>query len=374
MPFDKAKEILESAFERYKKAEKIFVDLSGSGEPLLCLKLIFEINAFCREMSNKYLKEILVMFVTNGFLLSKETASLLQASGILFGVSLDGCKEVHDAHRRAVSGAPTFDLVINNVRAIQNRQYVGCAVTLTKTPFRLVETIEELLQTFSTISIKPVRSDKLGFDEKAVEFWNGEYLKLCDRLLQDVTRQDYKMVYSLLNGDDYFGKFILRGVLGMKAYNRCDAGSGRVSFDVFGNVWPCPASFGLDSMRLGDNWKINDESCKVMYEKSINSDCCRSCKYRYFCGGECFVELCSHSSSPNGFMCKFNQELIRLAMYFVCEISESSPEALERLYSFCDAKMARFRKDKDLERFLSENPSLSFVDGKRRYDSLNPKY
>jgi len=374
MAFDDAKKVLDRMFIKFKNAEKFFVDVSGSGEPLLCFSLILDINNYCKKMSNKLRKEVLVMFVTNGLLLTDENVALLQENGILFGVSVDGCKKVHDAHRRTASGSATFELVMKNVQGIADRQYIGCAVTLTKVQFPLLETIEDLLHVFSTISIKPVRSMFYGFDDAAVDFWIGEYDRLCTYLLAQATKGDYKMAQALLNGDDYFGKFLLRGILDLKAYNRCDAGSGRISFDASGNSWCCPAANGIGELSLGKEWTVDDESCKKLYQKSVGATPCKCCEFRYFCGGECFVELFFHSWNPNKTMCRFNQALIKLALFFTCEIETSIPRAFYFLSAFCEAKIVRLKKDKTLDAFLSQNPTLSFVEGKRRYDLLHPKY
>lgn len=269
MSFNDAKKVLDKMFLRFEKAEKFFVDVSGSGEPLLRLSLILEINDYCKKVSNELRKEVLVMFVTNGLLLTKENVSILQENGILFGVSIDGCKKAHDAHRRTVAGNATFDMVMKNVQAIANRQYIGCAVTLTRTQFPLLETIEELLRTFPTISIKPVRSALFGFDDASVVFWAEEYDRVCSHLLAQTVNGDYKVAQALLNGDDYFGKFLLRSILGLKAYNRCDAGSGRVSFDSFGNSWCCPAANGLNELRLGKNGLLTTSPAKKYIKNQL---------------------------------------------------------------------------------------------------------
>ena len=63
--------------------------------------------------------EILVSFVSNGTLLTKEIAKILQNKGVLFGVSLDGNKYVHDLHRKNIKGEKTYDSIITNIESIE---------------------------------------------------------------------------------------------------------------------------------------------------------------------------------------------------------------------------------------------------------------
>lgn len=83
----------------HPQCRKLFVDLSGHGEPLLSLKLVLEIAKYCRMKTKETGVEIIPNLITNGVLLTKNIADLLQNNGILFGVSIDGDKNVHDKVR-----------------------------------------------------------------------------------------------------------------------------------------------------------------------------------------------------------------------------------------------------------------------------------
>ena len=56
---------------------------------------------------------------TNGTLLTDEWCAFLRANHFLVGISLDGPREIHDAHRRDKSGGPTFDRVMRGLRLLQ---------------------------------------------------------------------------------------------------------------------------------------------------------------------------------------------------------------------------------------------------------------
>ena len=97
---------LEKMFDKYPNGEKYFVDMSGKGEPLLALKTILEIATWCKKKQDEIRAEVLPQFVCNGTLLTPSIAKTLQDNGILFGVSLDGNKDIHDKHRKDAFGEP----------------------------------------------------------------------------------------------------------------------------------------------------------------------------------------------------------------------------------------------------------------------------
>ena len=209
---------LDTCFRHFPNKDKYFVDVSGKGEPLLFLNKILEIKKYCVEMSNKINKEVLVSFVCNGTLLSPEISNILQKNEILFGVSLDGNEYIHNLHRKTKNGEDTYQTIINNIKNIEYRQYVGAATTLTKDVFSLTDSLIELSKIFSTIGYKPARNCDESFDEESIDKWLLEYEKLTLFLLDECISGNDKYIKVLLNGDDYFGKFIKRILTGQRAH------------------------------------------------------------------------------------------------------------------------------------------------------------
>ena len=56
---------------------------------------------------------------TNGTLLNDEWCEFFREHGFLIGISIDGPRELHDAHRVDKSGRPTFDRVLRGLRLLQ---------------------------------------------------------------------------------------------------------------------------------------------------------------------------------------------------------------------------------------------------------------
>lgn len=59
---------------------------------------------------------------TNGTLLNDEWYDLFIQEHVTVGVSLDGPKEIHDAHRKSLAGKGTFDIVFNNIMAARKKK------------------------------------------------------------------------------------------------------------------------------------------------------------------------------------------------------------------------------------------------------------
>ena len=365
--FDKATEYLEKMFELFPNGEKYFIDLSGKGEPLLHLKTVLQIAEWCKNKQDQINVEVLPQLVTNGTLLTKETANILQNHGILFGVSIDGNKLIHNLHRKTKSGQETFDVIISNIKKIKNRKYVGCATTLTESVFSLVDSINYLSKYFNTLSYRPARGEH-GFNSFNVDKWIKEYDKLAITLLKDIRKGNAKRFLCLMNGDDYFGRYLNRAFGRNITINRCDAGISRFALDVDGRIYGCPAS------------SINKENAYEIMDKTISkknlfnqANRCLDCDFKLFCGGECEVELKTNNNLSLS-MCKFKKHLILLANYiqFVCQ--RDNPSMDIKLHDFVYKKQARLVKDEELEQFLKSNSDYSFTKGKEEFDRRKKRY
>lgn len=368
MDFKFAKSIIEKAIDENKYCDKFFIDVSGSGEPLLNLNLIWEINNLCKKLSNKINKEIILNFVTNGLLLTEKISTKLQSEGILFGISLDGDMYNHNFHRKS-NGHNTYELIMENIRKIKNNDYLGVAVTISNTVFDLVKTIDDLSLYFNTISIKPIRHKELGFNRKITKLWILEYQKLTRNILILSDNNNISILKKLLNGDDYFGKFIYRAFMGVKTLNRCDSGISRFCYDIDGTLYGCPPAKVYPEERL---IKPNNlQKYKKQIQDTINM--CSGCSYLLLCGGQCQIETLINNGKLNNNMCLFKKKLIDFAMYISLYIKQNNKLIYKEIIEFCNEKNERSFRNDELLKFVKEN-NYSFIEGKKIYDKLNKKY
>lgn len=116
--YDATYRFLENLVKTTK--DKVYLRLSWfGGEPTLALRKIEEFQIRLKDLKDRYGLETLGGMVTNGYLLTKEWARRLVELGVKqFQVTIDGSKENHDSLRVLKSGAPTYERIYANLKAI----------------------------------------------------------------------------------------------------------------------------------------------------------------------------------------------------------------------------------------------------------------
>ncbi len=356
LTFEESKKFIDMLISEFPNAGKFIVDPTGSGEPLLNIDLLVQIAEYCKVKSNEINREVLPMLVTNGTLLTKDKVDILQNSGYIFGVSIDGDKKSNDAYRIDYSGNGVYKKVIKNVKNIKHKQYIGAAVTLTDKNTDLVKTLKHLIKHFPTISIKPVRSKKGegGMHEGNIEEIKESYTKLFEFLLKETLQGNLEYIGALLNGDDYFGKFILRAILNQKVLTRCDAGLGRVSLSTDGKIYVCPGGVDIEELVVGtldngiDSKKVN-KFWRILTERKH----CTNCFARFVCGGECMINSFYSKKSLDSIdkvMCDLKKHLHKLSLLFDYLVRDTKMHMI--IYKSCIEKDNRFEEDIELSEVL----------------------
>jgi len=96
------------------------------GEPLLGVKIIKKALPLFSALAEKHCLDYRTELVTNGELLSEDTAIFLhEYSWGRLQVTLDGPKNIHDNLRFGNKGKPTFDTIINNILMVLNNRYIN---------------------------------------------------------------------------------------------------------------------------------------------------------------------------------------------------------------------------------------------------------
>lgn len=381
--FENIKKFIDKIVNEYSTAERFIVDLSGSGEPLLELDLLFKISDYCYTKSNEIQKEILPTFVTNGLLLRPETVLKLQSKGFIFGVSIDGDKKQHDLSRIDFNNQGTYKRIMKNVKKITNKEFLGVAMTIKNGDIDLVKSVKKLRKHFSTISIKPVRStDEVvdsGINKTNIQHVLKRYTDLYFFLITRTLSGDLQYIKAILNGEDYFGKFIHRVLLNRKVIRRCDAGVGRFSLLPNGDIIACPASISIPELSLGHiDRGIDKEKVKNLWDNSLINAQCESCEARYVCGGECFVVSYyknQNIKSIDPIMCMFKKHIFELAVRFKCELLLNNEDIFYELALFCTDKEERFERDNDLlETHNNVKSQYTFMELKKIKDDFPFEY
>ena len=361
---DVIKNFIEKVISDTPKAIKYQIDLSGSGEPLLELEKIIEIAKFCSKKQDEIRKEILVMFVSNGYLLTSSVAQKLQENSILFGVSIDGIGKYHDENRITKDGKPTYKKIIKNIKSIKNMEFVGCAMTISNSKVNILKSAKVLKKYFNTISIKISRGDSnLDF-----ELLKNEYTKLADYIIDSFSRNDVSLLIRLLNGDDYFGRYLITILTKQVFHHRCDAGIGKFSMDTDGKVYVCSAAVGIEKLGLGNYDDFNYDKGRELVGKAS----CKNCEIKMFCGNECLVRY--YTNGINDGMCKLKKHFFKLSLVISAILEFKYPHLYNSLIDFIDEKADRFLGDKKFLALVDKATEYSYSYIKHLYDFDRKKY
>ena len=133
------------------------------GEPLLKLPIIDSLSNRVIEICNSYNIKYDSMIVTNGYQLNLNAAKLLLSAKVnLIQVTLDGAADYHDTRRTLLSGAPTFDRIVNNI--IEFIDIVPLTVNVrVNIDYRNSSGIEELLESLNKYGLSNKKNLKLYF-------------------------------------------------------------------------------------------------------------------------------------------------------------------------------------------------------------------
>ena len=274
-----------------------------AGEPL-AVPIAFYREAFAtierlRPKDGPWPVRVKHSFQTNGMLIDEAWCDFFKEWNVGVGISIDGPRELHDAHRKTRSGAGTFDKTIAGVRRLRDAGY----------PFHILSVLgraslempEEMLAFYVSEGI-----DHVCFN---VEESEGDYVS--DLFQGAELRQRYetflRTFWHLARADGRV-KFVreidhaLPRVFrpeGVRARNIQVEPLGMINVDSHGNVSSfSPELLGYKNADYGDFLlgNINRQSLPEIYQASVDSaflrdikkgvEACRAhCEYFSVCGG-----------------------------------------------------------------------------------------
>lgn len=276
------------------------------GEPLINKPLLYKAIPYTRALFD--LNTNLVIN-TNATLLDKEDIKLFRDNHVEAQVSIDGDKEKHDLHRKYQTGAPSYDIVIANIKRLLDS---GVKV------LPMITATDDNIDNFSNTLYQLVTD--LGIDDFAVNVLitnsfntNDEYTeKLATEMLKaykefGTKANDYAFVelYKRLLGED---KTIAR--------NSCGS-SRKITIFPNGNVYACQA---LEKVKMNYMKTINDDyvnddnwSCWRNRSRFENNECLK-CGSIMSCGGGCATgsyNACGSIYDTDKNNCEYTKKLFK---------------------------------------------------------------
>lgn len=334
MSFDTAKRAIDFVFDRSADARLFRVGFYG-GEPLLRFDLITQCVKYIQEKMKG--EKAAYNITTNGTLLSGEVVEFLIENSFEVTISLDGPKEIHDKDRKfRVSGKGSFDVVVRNLKRIQNAapDYYRNNIR-----FNTVLTTEH---GFSAVN-EFFNSDVLVKDNDCScgvvsDVYRNDELNIGRRFRQEYNFEIFRLLYSKTHREaTFYSKYLeknygsqiserlrKRNRSGLGRMNHhggpCIPGVKRIFVSVDGTIYPCEKVIeNSEITKLGDIYNgidINRAGTILNIEKMQKTNC-RSCwAYRYCT--MCIVgfsDICAKTNYYAEYRCKqirkkFEEDLI----------------------------------------------------------------
>lgn len=258
------------------------------GEPTLVNYRL--LDSIMQSQADKGHNNIKWSMQSNGTLLTKKYIETLKKHNVSIGISLDGLKEQHDKYRKFKNGNPTFDIIIKNIRKLQD-QGVRCGTLITITDNN-VDYLLEIYDFFSELDVS-FNFNALFPDRKenTPRLCATEYSKrICDLFDRWINDNDHHIVISpfmhIIEG-------LLRPERGVPACHWSkDCSKAFTAIDVNGDLYPCEHWVGMKEYAFGNivNGLEKELLNNTFFENRqyvLKDRDCKDCEIWEFCYGGC---------------------------------------------------------------------------------------
>ena len=214
------------------------------GEPLLEMDLIRQTVAYTeQQLADSKRDDFGFQVVTNGTLLTGEVCDYLLDHGFYMGVSIDGCREAHDATRRFPNGESSYDRVVENLCALRGRDNgTGVKVISVIDPAN----VDLLASSFDVLVDLGAHNLSMNINYEAS--WDAPARQRFDRALRQLSerylatfRDDIPVSLNLFDA-----KIATQVKGGYALTDRCDFGCEEVAVSPRGRLYPCDRLVGQD--------------------------------------------------------------------------------------------------------------------------------
>lgn len=254
------------------------------GEPLLCMDVIRNLSKSFIEKCNEAKVEYGAFIVSNGYLLTPEVATELvdlKVGGVQ--ITIDGTRTIHNSRRPLAGGAPTFDIILNNISKSSEIIPIVIRINIDKKNYKHND---ELLRELKEKKLHNKVSIYLGWVEPSNNCYSASTCMSNGEFSEEKLRFAAKLIELGFNYDAMFDYPSLH-------FNAC--GADMISSTVIapnGDTYACWSDIGIVEYRMGS---ILDSSVTVnrkrfydyMLYDPTNDPECMDCVYLPICMGGC---------------------------------------------------------------------------------------
>lgn len=256
------------------------------GEPLIKLSIIEALSKRVIEICNNNNIKYDSMIVTNGYLLDLNCAkSLAFAKVNLIQITLDGAESYHDTRRTLLSGAPTFNRIVNNIKEFID--IVPIAVNIrVNIDYRNKSGIEGLIEHLHNIGLSNKKNLKLYFAPI-------EAMTLgCHNIAEaSMTKTEYGLLEAELIEKAY--KYGLVGLPYPPRFRGSCAATRPRGFVIIpnGEIHKCWDTVAFSERKIGTIFEpdcLNKDKVQMWHKwYPFENEACRSCTLLPVCAGAC---------------------------------------------------------------------------------------
>lgn len=309
------------------------------GEPLLNFPLMKALVPYARKLAKELDIRVEFAMTTNGTLLQGNIMEFVMAEDIGMLISIDGAAGDHDTTRTFHDGAPTHEVIEQNVREATARRpdLVDLRATMTSQNLDIGGIADSLAQYGpSRVGVAPVHQHPASPTSI-----RDEHLPEMKGYLRKLSRTELNVILSGETAPHSYFRGMIKTLLnGRKRSYGCGGGKTFFGVSVDGSIFFCSSFASMTEFKMGDVFSGLDPEKKARFDGELLVDRrepCRSCWARNVCGGGCIYEsqaVNGNYQEPNPVFCERVRYSYEQAMGMCLEIQEECPEALEAL---CEA-------------------------------------
>lgn len=289
MPARVALRAVDAALDaRLDSGGKLFIDFFG-GEPLLNFDVVREVVGHVEGRRSGADPRVVYSVNTNGTLLTREIFDFLSSRSVEIHVSLDGPRELHDAHRRAADGAGSYDSIARNLEGFLPGSPGLFSARATVTP----QTIDFPAAARAFIALGfPDYGFDIAFGDGADRStaWSEEAMGEYDRSFGSFVGE---IRSDLLARTRPPPSFIREGLYRLHRRRlhviTCRMAAYLLVATPLGEFYPCYKLTEEESFRIGDiRAGIDHARRRAVYPGLVfENEACAGCWARFLCGGGC---------------------------------------------------------------------------------------
>lgn len=295
MSFETAKKAIDYVFNHSTETKALNFGFYG-GEPLLEIDFVKKCIDYINAAAAKHDKTVTFSITTNGTLLTVDIYEVFAKNKVDMLISIDGTKTSHDSSRVFPDGSGSFDIIMENILAIQAK-YPDAKDNLRFMAVANPNISDACVQKFYSIDeILPKNNVSMTFIS---ELYSNDPVYLSPKLIETHTQEYAKLLLNMLGKiDDNKVSPILKNNVAMIHRNYellyriknlpqamhpggpCLAGVHRLFVNTQGVFYPCERVSELsDIMKIGNV----DDGINVDKANAINNvgqttaDACKKC-------------------------------------------------------------------------------------------------